>query len=285
VDVRRDLARTVSRERPWQLLVNRQAVAEAVREGAALSGALLDRPVALAIVDSRGAPASPAVQAVQAVGQAWCDLLGFLATASDPVRPARVDEGLVRTLHWLLHRTASEADAGRVRPDADLTLPPAPPGADAVDRAIWAAAAVRRAEPCWSGNAVVAHAVEVLLLAQADGLAPWYAGRPAPTGDPREVLHATATAHLRRCGEAEQRWFDVAGLLAAAGLPDRMAGPSWDAATGLPLVNASYRAAAAVVRRRPVGEQQASRDLRAMVEARLLQPAGRTRDRTYRWTG
>ena len=73
--------------------------------------------------------------------------------------------------------------------------------------------------------------------------------------------------------------------LTAARLPDRMAGPCWAAAAGLTLANATYRAAAAVVRRRPVSEQQASRDLRALVDAGLLQPTGRTRDRIYRWSG
>ena len=148
---------------------------------------------------------------------------------------------------------------------------------------IWTAAAVRRADPCSTGSLAVAHAVELLLLARADDLAPWYAGRPSPAGDPREVLQATAVAHLDRCREGEQRWFRVARLLAAARLSDRMAGPCWDAAVGLPLTNASYRSAAAAVRRRPVSEQQASRDLRTLVDAGLLQPAGRTRDRTYRW--
>ena len=149
---------------------------------------------------------------------------------------------------------------------------------------MWTAAAVRRADPCWSGNFAVAHAVELLLLAHADGLAPWFAGRPSPAGDPREVLQATAQVHIERCRAGEHRWFSVARLLGGASLPDRMAGPCWDAAAGLPLANASYRAAAAVVRRRPVSEQQASRDLRALVDAGLLQATGRTRDRAYRWS-
>lgn len=279
---RRELSRITGLDRPWQLLTNRLAQAEAICVGAGLSGVPVDINLALAVVDGRMVEGSPAPG--RAVAAGWHDVLRFLASAADQVRPAPVDAGLIRALHWLLHRDVSASEAGRIRPGADLALAPPPPGADAVDRAVWTAAAVRRADPCWSGNFAVAHAVEVLLLASADRLAPWFAGRPSPAGDPREVLEATAEVHLDRCRAGEHRWFTVARLLADASLPDRMAGPCWDAAAGLPLANTSYRAAAAVVRRRPVSEQQASRDLRALVDAGLLQATGRTRDRAYRWS-
>ena len=283
MEARRELSRIAALDRPWQLLTNRLALAEAICVGSGLSGLPVDRTVALAVVDGRVVEGWPA--SARAVAAGWHDVLRFLAAAADPVRPAPVDEGLLRALHWLLHRDVPVAEAGRIRPGADLHLAPPPSGADALDVAVWTAAAVRRADPCWSGNFALAHAVELLLLARADGLAPWFAGRPSPAGDPREVLQATAEAHLARCREGEQRWFTVGRLLAGAALADRMAGPCWDAAAGLPLANASYRSAAAVVRRRPVSEQQASRDLRALVDAGLLQATGRTRDRAYRWAG
>lgn len=282
MDERKELRRTAGQDRPWQLLTNRQVLAEAITLGAALSGVPVDLGLALAVLDGRTPRSAPPDASAVAAG--WHDTLRFLASAADPVRPAPVDEGLVRALHWLLHRDLPVAEAGRVRPGAELALAPPPPGADPIDAAVWTAAAVRRADPCWSGNFAVAHAVELLLLARADGLAPWFAGRPSPAGDPREVLQATAAAHLGRCRAGEQRWFHVGRLLGGAQLADRMAAPCWDAATGLPLTNATYRAAAAVVRRRPVSEQQTSRDLRALVDAGLLQPSGRTRDRTYRWS-
>jgi hypothetical protein len=284
VDVRRELARVTALDRPWQLLADRHTRAGAVAAGAPGSDEpSLDLSVAVAVVDGRDPGAVPRPQAV-AAASGWHDVLLFLA-ATARVRPVVVDEGLVRTLHWLLQRHRPGSEAGQVRPGVDLRLPPPPPGADAIDAAIWTGAAVRRAEPCTTGSLAVAHAVEVLLLAQADDLPPWYAGRPAPTGDPREVLQTTAAAHLQRCREAEQRWFAVTRALAAAHLSDRMAGPCWAAAAGLPLTNTSYRAAAAIVRPRPISEQQASRDLGALVDAGLLQPTGRTRDRTYRWSG
>ena len=282
MDVRRELARISRLDRPWQLLTSRRTLAEAVCHGVSLSGATLDLTVAVAVVDDRR-PDGPAPEGL-AAGRSWHATLQLLAATAAAARPVPVDEGLVRCLHWLSHRHVPAAEPGCLRPAADLALAPPPAGADAIDAAVWTAAALRRADPCPVGSSLVAHAVELLLLARAGGLDPWYAGRPSPGGDPREVLHATATAHLLRCQEGEQRWFGVARLLADAGLPDRLAGPCWDAASGLTLVNASYRSAAAVVRRRPVSEQQASRDLRALVEAGLLQPAGRTRDRSYRWS-
>lgn len=282
MDVRRELARVTGLDRPWQLLVDRHTIAAAVQAGPPLpsgpASSELDLPGAVALVDGRGPGGVPAAGA----SSGWHDVLRFLAAAARS-RPVVVDERLVQTVHWLLHRHQPGSEPGQVRFGADLRLPPAPPGADGIDAAVWTAAAVRRVEPCATGSLAVAHAVELLLLARADDLAPWYAGRPSPAGDPREVLQATAEAHLERCREGEQRWFAVGRLLAATGLPDRMSGACWDAAAGLPITNASYRAAAAVVRRRPVSEQQASRDLRALVDARLLQPTGRTRDRSYRW--
>lgn len=283
MEVRRELARTTGLARPWQLLSNRQALAGAIGDGARLLGEIVSLASAVEAIDGRGLATTE--HQASGAARAWLDTLRFLAAAADPARPATVDDGLVRALHWQLYRHLPGAEPGRLRPDAMLSLVPPPPGADPIDAAVWTAAAVRRADPCWSGSDVVAHAVELLLLAQADGLAPWFAGRPSPAGDPREELHDTAAAHLLCCRQGEQRWFFVGRLLATAGLPDRMAGPCWDAAIGLPLANTSYRAAAATVRRRPVSEQQASRDLRALVDAGLLHPAGRTRDRTYRWSG
>lgn len=284
MDERRELAELTKLERPWLLLANRQALGQAMRLGAALSGVTVDLPLALAVLDRRTIerPSSPVDPL--AAARSWLDVLRFLAEAADPTRPAPLDEGLVRALHWLLHRNFPTTQPGRVRPGADLSLPPPPAGADGIGVAVWTAAALRRADPCWSGNAIVAHAVEILLLARADGLAPWYAGRPSPAGDPREVLQITAVGHLLRCRQAEERWFAMSRVLGDKGLPDRMAGPCWDAATGLLITNASYRSAAAVVRRRSISEQQASRDLKTLVEARLLRATGRTRDRTYRWT-
>lgn len=283
MDERRELAGLTRLERPWLLLANRHAMGESIRLGAALSGVTVDLPLALAVIDGRAIERPSSAVDAPAAARNWFDVLRFLAEASDPSRPAPLDEGLVRALHWLLHRDFPATQPGRVRPGTDLSLPPPPAGADGIGAAIWTAAALRRADPCWSGNATVAHAVEVLLLARADGLAPWYAGRASPAGDPREVLQATAAGHLLRCRRAEDRWFALARMLGDKGLPDRMAGPCWDAAAGLLVTNASYRSAAAVVRRRAISEQQASRDLKTLVEARLLRATGRTRDRTYAW--
>lgn len=280
---RRELAHSTARDRPWQHLVNRQALAEAVADGAALAGAVIGMELARSVVDRDLGIGVPAADVAAAVG--WHDVLRFLAAAIADDRPVAVDEGLVRSLHWLLHRHLPAAAAGRLRPGADLRLPAPPVGADAIGAAIWTAAAIRRADPCWSGTVVVSHAVELLLLGEADGLAPWYAGRATPSGEPREVLQATAQRHLLECRRGEQRWFDIDQLLASRGLPKRMTGPCWDAAAGYRLTNTSYRAAVATARRRPTSEQQASRDLRTLVDADLLEPTGRTRDRSYRWSG
>jgi DNA-binding transcriptional ArsR family regulator len=71
------------------------------------------------------------------------------------------------------------------------------------------------------------------------------------------------------------RWSELEEIVTALGLPDRAIGPLFNASLGLRLRNQAYRADA------DVSEQVASRDLRQLVDAGLLETRGERRGRTY----
>jgi hypothetical protein len=80
---------------------------------------------------------------------------------------------------------------------------------------------------------------------------------------------------LRRIKEAERIYVDLLDETARRGLPERTALGLLEAASGLRVRNASYRVTA------DVSKNVASRDLRALVDAKLLIPEGERRGRQY----
>lgn len=90
-----------------------------------------------------------------------------------------------------------------------------------------------------------------------------------------------AKTHLRRIEEIERLWIACAELAGARSLPERTVGALLDAAMGLRIRNASYRALTEATAGEEVSELTASRDLRALVDAELLDPVGANRGRYY----
>jgi Fic family protein len=90
-----------------------------------------------------------------------------------------------------------------------------------------------------------------------------------------------AETMLWRVQEAEELWDACTVLAMVRGLPERAIGPLSDAARGLRIRNASYRIAAEESMGYEVDVPTASRDLRACVEAGLLEAHGATRGRFY----
>lgn len=90
-----------------------------------------------------------------------------------------------------------------------------------------------------------------------------------------------ARTHLRRIEEIERLWVACSALAEARGLPERSVGALLDAATGLRIRNASYRALTEATAGEEVSDLTASRDLKALVDARLLSPVGANRGRYY----
>jgi len=164
--------------------------------------------------------------------------------------------------------------------------------------------------PFSDGNGRMARALQTLVLAREQIVAPVfssieeYLGRNTqayydvlaevgqgswnPGNDARPWIRFCLTAHyrqamthLRRIEEAEQLWAACAELALGHGLPERAASGLYDAAHGVRLRNAFYRKLVQGTLSEQISELTASRDLKAMVDAGLLDPVGERRGRHY----
>jgi Fic family protein len=164
--------------------------------------------------------------------------------------------------------------------------------------------------PFRDGNGRMARCLQSLVLARGRVLAPVFMsieeylgrntqryydvlaevgqGRWRPGNDARPWLRFILTAHLRqartmlaRIRDSERLWVDLEKLTEQHRLPERMIPLLFDAALGLRVRNATYRASMEESGEEPVTEQTAGRDLQRLVEAGLLQPNGERRGRYY----
>ncbi len=121
-----------------------------------------------------------------------------------------------------------------------------------------------------------------------DILAEVGAGAWHPARDARPWVRYCLTAHyrqaqthLRRIEEAETLWSSCGDLALAHGLPERSAAALYDAAFGLRLRNAGYRALVEQTMGEEISALSASRDLAALVQSGLLLARGERRGRHY----
>jgi Fic family protein len=164
--------------------------------------------------------------------------------------------------------------------------------------------------PFRDGNGRMARCLQSLVLARGGVLAPVfmsieeYLGRNTqkyydvlaeagggswqPENDARPWIRFTLTAHLRqartmlrRIRETERLWVSIEDLIRGSGLPARVMPVLFDAASGLRVRNATYRASLEDVGEDAISEQTASRDLQRLVEAGPLRPVGEKRARSY----
>jgi len=158
--------------------------------------------------------------------------------------------------------------------------------------------------PFRDGNGRMARCLQTLVLAREGILSPHFcsveeylgrntaayydvlaevgAGSWQPGRDATPWIRFILTAHyrqartlLRRTEESERRWTLLQELAERLRLPERTIGPLFNASMGLTLQNARYRIAA------DVSELVASRDLKALVDAGLLEARGEKRGRVY----
>jgi len=90
-----------------------------------------------------------------------------------------------------------------------------------------------------------------------------------------------ATNVLQRIRESEQVWVAIDELRAARGLPERVVGSLFDAATGLRIRNASHRKSVQVSELEEISKQVATNDLGAMARAGLVTRRGSKRGTYY----
>lgn len=163
--------------------------------------------------------------------------------------------------------------------------------------------------PFRDGNGRMARCLQTLVLAREGILSPVfgsieeYLGRNTqayydilagvgggswqPERDPRPWVRFCLTAHLRqgrttlrRIKESERLWIDLERLAGHFALPERTIIATYDAASGLRVRNAVYRAFFDETEDE-ITEQVASRDLRRLTEVGLLVPHGEKRGRFY----
>jgi Fic family protein len=90
-----------------------------------------------------------------------------------------------------------------------------------------------------------------------------------------------AKTHLRRIEEVQTLYTRCAELATQNSLPDRVVGPLLEASFGLRLRNATYRRVVEQTEGDVISDLTASRDLKLLVDAKLLQPHGQNRGRYY----
>jgi Fic family protein len=189
------------------------------------------------------------------------------------------------------------------------SLQAADPETPALVRAAMAHLNLVMVHPFRDGNGRMARALQTLVLARDKILSPEFSsieeylgrntsryydvlaevgqGRWSPDNDARPWVRFCLEAHyvqamsvLRRVRETGQMWREVTELRTSAGLQERTEAALLDAVIGLKIRNGGYRA-----QLRDLGEavshQTASNDLRAMVEAGLLQALGKNRGAHY----
>ena len=107
-----------------------------------------------------------------------------------------------------------------------------------------------------------------------------------PSRDARPWIRFMLIAHLRqaqtlqrRVRESERLWSELERVRERLSMPERMIYPMFDAAYGLRIRNATYRAG--LTEDEEITEQTAGRDLRALVDAGLLVAKGERRGRHY----
>ena len=109
-----------------------------------------------------------------------------------------------------------------------------------------------------------------------------------PENDAWPWIRFILTAHLRqartmlrRVRETERLWVSIDDMRRSAALPERVMSVLFDAASGLRVRNATYRASLKDAGDAAISEQTASRDFQRLVETGLLRPVGEKRARYY----
>jgi Fic family protein len=319
--------------RRWLGNLRRMALARAVQGSNSIEGYNASLDDVAAAVDSE--PTLGASEATQRALAGYRDAMTYvLQVAQDDA--ARIDEGMLKALHFMMMKHDLEKSPGRwragwiaVRRDETGEIVYEGPDAGEVPALIDAMlvqldrddgpALVRAAmahlnlvmiHPFRDGNGRMARCLQTLVLAREQIVAPVlssieeYLGRNTP--DYYDVLaevgqgtwspvrsampwvrfcltahYRQARTHLRRIEEIEGLWRDCVALSRQHRLNERVTGGLVEAALGLRLRNASYRAVVEATSGEEITELTASRDLRAMTDAGLLIAIGERRGRHY----
>jgi Fic family protein len=333
-ELRSQLRNNVDPEpRRWFGTLRRMAFARAVQASNSIEGYDASLDDVVAAVDDE--PTLTADEETRFALAGYRDAMTYvLQVAQDEA--ATVDEGLLKSLHFMMLKHRLDKSPGRWRPGEVFVVREStgervyegPPfdqvpeliaGAIAeletsdspvLVRAAMAHLNLVMAHPFRDGNGRMARALQTLVLAREQIMAPMfssieeYLGRNTeryygvlgevgqghwnPQHDARPWLRFCLTAHyhqartqLRRIEETERLYAACAEIAEQHGLPDRMTGALVEAAYGFRLTHSTYKMLVDLTAGETVSTLTTSRDLRALVDAKLLQPIGQTRGRYY----
>jgi len=333
-DLRDQLVRYVNPEpRRWMGTLRRMSFARAVQASNSIEGYDASLDDVIAAVDDE--PTISADQDTRLALSGYRDAMTYvLQVAQDPL--ARVDEGMLKSLHFMMLKHRLDKGPGRWRPGETFVVRESTgeqvyegPHSDDVPALI--AATIEELEateapvlvraamahlnlvmvhPFRDGNGRMARALQTLVLAREQIMAPVFSsieeylgrntdayydvlgqvgrGQWNPHHDARPWVRYCLTAHyhqartqLRRIQETERLYSVVADLAERRGVPDRATGGLVEAAYGFRLTASSYKTLVDVTAGEDISKLTVSRDLKAMVEAGLLEPIGQTRGRYY----
>jgi Fic family protein len=319
--------------RRWYGTLRRMSFARAVQGSNSIEGYDASLDDVVAAVDDE--------PTLSADGETRLALAGYrdamtyvLQVAQDPA--AKVDSGLLKSLHFMMLKHRLDKHPGRWRPGGIYVVrestgeqtyegPPSEQVPELMDamvaeledssahvlaRAAMAHLNLVMVHPFRDGNGRMARALQTLILAREEIRAPVFSsieeylgrntesyyqvlgdvgrGQWHPENDARPWLRYCLRAHyhqartqLRRVHETERLYEACATIALRRGLPERTVGALAEVAYGLRLTHGTYRTVVELTAGETVTAQTASRDLRALVDAKLLRPIGQTRGRHY----
>ncbi len=332
-DQRETLRDRVAEPRRWSGTLRRMAFARAVQGSNSIEGYNASLDDVLAAVEEE--PTLGAEEETQLALAGYRDAMTYVLQIADD-QSLEVDEGLLKSLHFMMIKYDLKKNPGRWRPGpifvhreaTDEIVYEGPPydevptlmaemlreldgeAAPVVVKAAMAHLNLTLIHPFSHGNGRMARCLQTLVLARDQVIAPVFssieeflgrnteayyqvledvgAGAWHPDRDPRPWVRFCMRAHylqaittMRRRKEIENLWNDCVALAERNGLPERCAAGLMDAALGARIRRKVYRSSVEGAMGDEVSDLTASRDLKAMVEASLLDAVGERRARYY----
>jgi Fic family protein len=330
---REQLGDRVAEPRRWSGTLRRMAFARAVQGSNSIEGYNASLDDVLAAVEDE--PTLGTEEETQLALAGYRDAMTYVLQIADD-QSLDVDEGLLKSLHFMMLKYDLKKNPGRWRPGpifvhreaTDEIVYEGPPSDEVptlieemlgeldggtepvVVKAAMAHLNLTLIHPFSDGNGRMARCLQTLMLARDRVIAPVFSsieeflgrnteayyqvledvggGAWHPDRDARPWVRFCMRAHylqaittMRRREEIESLWNDCVALAEEKGLPERCAAGLMDASIGARIRRKVYRTSVEGAMGEEVSDLTASRDLKAMVEAALLEAVGERRARYY----